>query len=103
MLGEDGELVEDKDSPMAEDEFPVIVKRAVAPMLQEQQKKETTLEVAGHISEEGGMVKVEEQIISAIGATSGGTDRLNALKQNTLAREECLLHSLRKLRHHPKK
>ena len=59
--------------------------------------------MAGHISEEEGMVEAEELIISAICATSGGTDLLNALKRNKLAREEHLLHSLGKLRHHPKK
>jgi len=36
--------------------------------------------VAGHISEEQGMAKVEELIISATGATSGDIDLLNDLK-----------------------
>lgn len=103
MLGEDREPAEDEDSPMAEDELPLIAKRAVAPRLQEQQKKEIALEVAGHISEEEGMNEIEELTISATGATNGGTNLLNALKWNKLAREEQLLHNLRKQRHHPKK
>jgi len=49
--------------------------------------------VAGHISEEDGMLEAEELTISATGATCGGTYILNVLKRNKLAREEHLLHS----------
>jgi len=103
MMGEDGEVAEEEDSPIAEDELPVIVKRAAAPRLQEQRRKETALEVAGHIGEDEGMAEVGELTIRATCATNGGTDLLNALKRNKLAREERLSHNLRKQRHHPKK
>jgi len=85
MLGEDGEIVEDEDNPMPEDELPVIAKRV------------------GHINEEVGMAKVGELITSATGATNGGIDILNTLKQSKLVKGEHLLHSLRKLSHCPKK
>lgn len=103
MLGEDGESAEDEDSPMTEEELPVIAKRAATPRLQEKQRKETTLEVACHINEEEGMAEVEELITSAICATNGSTDLLNALKQRKLVRGEHFLHILKRLRHRPKK
>jgi len=57
MLGEDGEPAEEEDNPMAEDELPIIVKRTAIPKFQGHQKKETTLEVEGHIREEEEMSK----------------------------------------------
>ena len=96
MLGEDGELVEDEDSPITEDELPVIVKREAAPRLQEQQKKETALEVAGHIKKEEGMAEIEELTISATGATSGGTNLLSVSRQKKLDREVRMSQNQRK-------
>jgi hypothetical protein len=60
MPGEDEELAEEKDSPMAEGELPVTVKKAAVPKLQGQQKKEIALEEVGHISEEEEMAEAEE-------------------------------------------
>ena len=96
MPGEDKELAGEKGNPMAEDELPTIVKKATVPKLLGQQKNGIALDVAGHISEEEGMAEVEELTISATGATSGGTDLLNVLKQNKLIKEERLLHNQRK-------
>ena len=96
MLGEDGEPTEEEDNPMAEDELPIIVKKATVPRLQGQQKKETTVEEEGHIREEEEMAEVEGMPISATGATSGGTGLLSVLKRNKLVKEECMLHNQRK-------
>lgn len=103
MLEEDEELAEGKDNPMAKDELPKIVKRAVVPRLQGQPKKETKLEEEGHISEEGETARAEELPISATSVTSGGTSLLSVLKGNKLVKEEHMLHSQRKQRHHPRK
>lgn len=103
MLGEDKELAEGEDNPMAEDELPTIVKRAVVPRLWGQQKKKTTLKEEGHISEEGEMVEEEELPTSATSVTSGGTGLLSVLKGNKLVKEERMSHSQRKQRHHPRK
>jgi len=62
---------------MVEDELPTIVKKVVVPKLLGQQKKEITLEVEGHISEEEEMAEAKELTISATGATSGGTGLSN--------------------------
>lgn len=96
MLEEDVEPVEEEDNPMAEDELPIIVKRVVVPKLQGQQKRETTPEEEGHISEEGEMAGIEELLISATGATSGGTGLLSVLKWKKLGIEEHMLQSQRK-------
>ena len=103
MLGEDGELVEEEDNPMAEDELPTIVKKAAVPKLLGQQKKVTTREVVGLINEEEEMVEAEELIINVTGATSGGTNILSVLRRNKLDRGVRMLHSQRKQRHLPKK
>lgn len=49
------------------------------------------------------MAEVEELLTSARSATSGGIGLLSVLKGNRLVREEHMLPSQRKQRHHPKK
>lgn len=94
-------MAKDADSPMAEGELPVIAKKAAAPKLHEQQRREIAREEIGDISREEEMAEEREQTSSATGAISGGTNPSNAWKQSKLARGEHLLHILRKLRHYP--
>lgn len=103
MPGEDEELTEGKDNPLAEEELPTIEKRVAVQRPQGQQKKKVALEEEGHIREEGEMAEAKELPTNPTSATSGVTDPLSVLKENRLAKEERMLHSQRKQRHHPKR
>jgi len=94
-------MAEDEDSPTADGELPLTTKKATAPELQGQQRREIAPEEVGHISGEEEMVTEGGLMSSDTGAKSGGTGPSNARKQSTLAREEHLLRSLRKLKHSP--
>ena len=45
----------------------------------------------------------EEELSSAIGATSGGTSHMNVLKENLQVGEELMLPKQRKRKHHPRR
>ena len=92
-------MAEDEDSPTIEGELPLTVKKAAAPELQEQQRREIAPEEVGHISGEEEMVVEGGIMSSATGYISGGTDPSNARKPSMLARGENLLRSLRKPKH----
>lgn len=96
-------MAEDEDSPMVEEELPLTVRKEIASELQEQQRNGITREEDSHISEEEEMVEEGALMSSATGATSGGTDPTNAWKLSMLARGKHLLHSLKKLKHDPKR
>ena len=99
MPGEDEELAEEKDNPLAEEELPTILKRATVQRPQGQHKRKVALEAEGHTKEEGEMVEEEELSTSVTSATSGGTGPLSALKENRLVKEEHMLLRQRNRRH----
>ena len=92
-------MVEDGDSPTVEEGPLRTAKKAAVLKLQGQQRKETTPEEVGHISEDEGMAAEEGLVSNATGAINGGTDPLNVQKLNRQVKGELLWHSVKKLKH----
>ena len=102
MPEEEVDLAEERERPLAGAEVQVPVKKVVVPSLQEQQKRTTALEGDDQPSEGEEMVGAEG-LSSAIGATSGGTNRMNVLKVNQQVEEEPMLPSRRRQRYRHRK
>ena len=102
MPEEEVDLAEERGRPLVEAEVQVQLKRAAVLNLQEQQKRTTALEEDDQPSEGEEMVGAEE-LSSAIGAKSGGTNRMNVLKVNQQVGEEHTLLNLKKQRHNHRK
>ena len=71
MPGEDEELVEGKENPLAEVELPTKVKKAVVRRFLEQQRRTIALREEGHTSVGEVVVEEKELPSSVTGAISG--------------------------------
>ena len=91
-------LAEEKVKCMAEGEVQSRMRKAAVPKLQEQQRRTTALEEDDQPSVGEEMVGAEE-LSSARGATSGGTNRMNVLKANQQVEEALMSLNRRKQKH----
>ena len=98
MPKEEADLAEEREKILVKVEERVPMRKAAVPNLQEQQKRTTALEEDDQPNEGEEMVGAEERS-SAIGAKSGGKNRMNVLKANQQVEEELMLLSLRKRKH----